>query len=246
MEVKPLRTPKMSGRVADVLRKMFIRGEIAEGDMLPPESELLQQFGVSRPTLREAFRVLESQSLIEMQRGVRGGARVTRPTRQTLADYAGLIMQYEGVTLKDVYDARAVIETPMVVRLATDRDPAAIAKLEEIVARERDGRTGDEGFTGQTDFHVAIARLSGNSTLQIISEMLHHIVEKANRTMQPTEGARADRALRKSAKTHAMVLDLIKAGDADGAAALWNRHLVKAEEYLLTGSTLSTVLDLLD
>ena len=246
MEVASFREPKMSDRVADVLRKMFIRGEIPEGTMLPPEAELMQQFGVSRPTLREAFRVLESQSLIEMQRGARGGARVTRPTRQTLASYAGLILEYEGVTLKDVYDARAVVETPMVVQLAKDRNPAVIAELEEIVARERAHKTGEEGFSVQTEFHAAIARLSGNNTLQIISEMLHHIIEKANRSMQPASGARADQALRRSAKTHALILDLIKAGDADKAAALWNRHLHKAEEYVLAGSELSTVLDLLD
>ena len=88
MEVTSLREPKMADRVATVLRRMFIRGEITEGTMLPPESELMQRFGVSRPTLREAFRVLESESLIEVQRGVRGGARVTRPRRETLARYA--------------------------------------------------------------------------------------------------------------------------------------------------------------
>ncbi|MCV7177814.1 FadR/GntR family transcriptional regulator [Mycolicibacterium sphagni] len=246
MEVSSLREPKMSGRVADVLRKMFIRGEIPEGTKLPPEAELMAQFGVSRPTLREAFRILESQSLIEMERGVRGGARVTRPARETLAGYAGLILQYDGVTLRDVYDARAVLETPIVAQLAKDRDPAVIAELEAIVAREGSKLTGEEGFTNQTGFHAAIARLSGNQTLQMLSEMLHHIIEKANRSMQPTEGARADRALRRSAKTHAMVLELIKAGNADEAAQLWHRHLVKAEEYVLAGSESSTVVDLLD
>ncbi|MDZ7887387.1 MAG: FCD domain-containing protein [Mycobacterium sp.] len=246
MDVANLREPKMSDRVAAVLRKMFIRGEIPEGTMLPPEAELMARFGVSRPTLREAFRVLESQSLIEMQRGARGGARVTRPTRQTLAGYAGLILQYEGVSLKDVYDARAVVETPMVIQLANERDPAVIAELEDIVARERNLKSGEAAFADQTDFHAAIARLSGNSTLQIISEMLHHIIEKANRSIQPTKGARADQALRRSAKTHAMILDLIKSGDAEGAAALWSRHLRKAEEYVLAGSESSTVLDLLD
>ena len=74
MEVTSLREPKMADRVATVLRRMFIRGELAEGTMLPPESELMERFGVSRPTLREAFRVLESESLIQVQRGVRGGA----------------------------------------------------------------------------------------------------------------------------------------------------------------------------
>lgn len=246
MEVTSLREPKMADRVATVLRRMFIRGEIPLGTMLPPESELMERFGVSRPTLREAFRVLESESLIQVQRGVHGGARVTSPTRQTLARYAGLILEYEGVTLKDVFDARATLETPMVVQLAVDRDPAVIAELEEIVARESAHQSGGEAVTALTDFHAAIARLSGNKTLQIVSEMMHHIVEKANRSLQPTKGSRAEQAARKSAKTHAMVLDLIKAGETQKVAELWNRHLQQAEEYVLAGSELSTVVDLLE
>ena len=246
MEVTSLREPKMADRVATVLRRMFIRGEIPEGTMLPPESELMERFGVSRPTLREAFRVLESESLIVVQRGVRGGARVTRPRRETLARYAGLILEYEGVTLKDVYDARVTLETPMVVQLATDRKPAVIAQLEKIVEAEEQLKPGSDAVGQLTDFHAAIALLSGNKTLQIVSDMLHHIVEKANRSLQPTEGARAEQAVRRSVKTHRMVLDHIKAGEADEAAELWKKHLRKGEEYVLSGSELSTVVDLLE
>ena len=245
MEVTSLREPKMADRVATVLRRMLVRGEITEGTMLPPESELMERFGVSRPTLREAFRVLESESLIKVERGVRGGARVHRPRRETLARYAGLILEYEGVTLKDVYDARVTIETPMVVQLAKDQNEAVIADLEEIVNREAQLK-GTEAIDARTDFHAAIARLSGNKTLQMINEMLHHIIEKGNRSLQPSTGPRAEQAARRSSKTHRMVLDLIKAGDADKAGELWSRHLQKAEEFLLSGSELSTVVDLLE
>ena len=246
MEVTSLREPKMADRVATVLRKMFIRGEITEGTMLPPESELMERFGVSRPTLREAFRVLESESLIEVQRGVRGGARVTRPRRETLARYAGLILEYEGVTLKDVYEARLTLETPMVVQLAKDQDPAVIAELQKIVEREAELPPGGETVDKLTDFHAASARLSGNKTLQIVSDMLHHIVEKGNRSLQPTEGARAQQAVTRSVKTHRMILDMIKAGEAEQAGALWKKHLQKAEAFVLSGAELSTVVDLLE
>jgi DNA-binding FadR family transcriptional regulator len=245
MEVVNLREPKMADRVAAQLRRMFIRGEIKEGSMLPPESELIEQFGVSRPTLREAFRVLESESLIEVQRGVRGGARVSRPSRQTLARYAGLILEFEGVTLKDVYDARAALETPMVVELAKSRDPKAIAELERILNEEADVEGGDS-VDRRTEFHAAITRLSGNKTLEIVSSMLHHIIEKANRSLQPSTGPRGESAGRRASKTHRMLLDHIKAGDADKAAALWSRHLQKAEEYVLSGAEMSTVVDLLE
>jgi GntR family transcriptional repressor for pyruvate dehydrogenase complex len=245
MEVVNLREPKMADRVAAQLRRMFIRGEIAEGTMLPPESELIERFGVSRPTLREAFRVLESESLIEVQRGVRGGARVSRPKRETLARYAGLILEFEAVTLKDVYEARAALETPMVVQLAKQRNSKAIAELEKILAQEAE-LTGSEGVDIRTEFHAAIARLSGNKTLEIVSSMLHHIIEKANRSLQPTTDQRGEQARRRAHKTHQMLVDLIKVGDADKAAALWNRHLQKAEEYVLSGAEMSTVVDLLE
>jgi GntR family transcriptional repressor for pyruvate dehydrogenase complex len=246
VEVTNLREPKMADRVATILRKMFIRGELAEGTMLPPESELMERFGVSRPTLREAFRVLESESLITIQRGVRGGARVTRPRRETLARYAGLILEYEGVTLKDVYDARVALEAPMVVQLAKDRKSEVIAELEAIVEREAALTPGQGAIDTLTDFHAAIARLSGNKTLQIISSMLHHIVETANRSLQPTNNSRAEQAVRRSAKTHRMLLELINSGEADKAGELWQRHLRKAEEFVLSGAELSTVVDLLE
>jgi len=213
--------------------------------MLPPESELMERFGVSRPTLREAFRVLESESLIQVQRGVRGGARVTSPTRETLARYAGLILEYEGVTLKDVFEARATLETPMVVQLAKDRNAKVIAELERIVDLEA-AAEGAEGVDARTDFHGAIAKLSGNKTLQIVSAMLHHIIEKANRSLQPTKGAKAEQAYRKSGRAHRKLVEYIKAGDAEKAGELWSRHLKSAEEYVLAGSELSTVVDLLE
>lgn len=186
VEVVNLREPKMAARVAEQMRRMFIRGEIPEGALLPSESTLMERFGVSRPTLREAFRVLESESLIEVQRGVHGGARFTHPKRETLARYAGLILEYQGVTLEDVYEARAALETPMVKQLASDRDPAIIAELEEMIARET-VHTGGAAVDIRTEFHAAIAHLSGNRTLQLVSEMLHHIIERANRSLQPIQ-----------------------------------------------------------
>ncbi len=134
----------------------------------------------------------------------------------------------------------------MVVQLAKDRNAAVIAELEKIVEREVQLNPGGEAVDQLTDFHAAIARLSGNKTLQIISAMLHHIIEKANRSLQPTKGDRAEAAVRRSAKTHRMVLELIKAGDAEKAGELWSKHLQKAEEFVLAGSELSTVVDLLE
>ena len=68
--------PKMAEVIVERLRRQIVRGELTEGEALPSEHELQARFGVSRPTLREAFRILESESLITVRRGAHGGALV--------------------------------------------------------------------------------------------------------------------------------------------------------------------------
>src|SRR5438128_6589250 len=101
-----VRVPKAAELVAGHVRSQIVRGELSEGDALPPESALMEQFDISRPTLREAFRILESEGLITVRRGARGGARVQVPTGDMAAQYAGLVLQHRSTTLSDVFDAR--------------------------------------------------------------------------------------------------------------------------------------------
>src|SRR3954449_12843182 len=119
-----VRVPKMAELVAQQLRRQIIRGELSEGEALPSEAALMAKFGVSRPTLREAFRVLESEGLISVRRGAHGGARVHTPNGDVAARYAGLVLEFRGATLEDVYDARAVMEPPCARRLARNRTKA--------------------------------------------------------------------------------------------------------------------------
>src|SRR5438445_51107 len=109
---RAVRVPKTAELVAAHLRRQIVRGELKEGDALPPETALMEQFSVSRPTLREAFRVLESEALITVRRGSHGGARVHVPNGDVAARYAGLVLQFRETTLADVLEARAVIEPP--------------------------------------------------------------------------------------------------------------------------------------
>src|ERR1700743_249632 len=74
-----IRAPKTAELIAANLRRQIVGGGLKEGLALPPEAELMEQFRVSRPTLREAFRILEAESLITIRRGSRGGAQVTAP-----------------------------------------------------------------------------------------------------------------------------------------------------------------------
>ena len=110
IDASRVRVPKMAELVAQQLRRQIIRGELPEGAALPSEAALMTQFGVSRPTLREAFRVLESEGLINVRRGAHGGARVQIPNGEAAARYAGLVLEFRGATkrLGSVLDAEVL------------------------------------------------------------------------------------------------------------------------------------------
>ncbi|MCA1845417.1 MAG: winged helix-turn-helix domain-containing protein, partial [Actinobacteria bacterium] len=100
-----LRIPKAAEQMPRELRRRIVIGELPEGSPLPPEDELMAQFGLARTTIREAFRVLESEGLLVIRRGAGGGARVRAPSVSAVARYAGLVLQFEGATLADVHEA---------------------------------------------------------------------------------------------------------------------------------------------
>jgi DNA-binding FadR family transcriptional regulator len=241
-----VRVPKAAELVAADLRRQIIRSELAEGDALPSESELMARFGVSRPTLREAFRVLESESLITIRRGARGGARVQPPGQEVAARYTAFTLEYRGVTLRDVYDARTVLEVPSVGKLALDRTDQDLAVLTDALERQ-ESVSGDmvQSIRLHGDFHTLVVRLAGNQTLTLLNEMLHDIVETANTSLQPSTGPAVERARQSTNKTHRRLVTYIQARDQRRAEDLWRRHLEEAEGYLLGDDVVSRVSDLL-
>src|ERR1700730_3414140 len=118
---RQLRIPKAAELIAGQLRRQIVRRELSEGEELPSEAELMARFDVSRPTLREAYRILESEGLISVRRGARGGARVHMPKADVAARYAASVLQANGVLLSDVYEARTMIESSAAAVLAARR-----------------------------------------------------------------------------------------------------------------------------
>src|SRR3546814_20122980 len=92
-------------KIADELRELIVSGELDEGDSLGKETELIERFGVSRPSLREALRILEAEGLISVMRGVLGGVVVHRPDQRQTARTAALVLQARHVPLADVFSS---------------------------------------------------------------------------------------------------------------------------------------------
>ena len=112
---------------------MVVDGQLKDGDFLPHEADLITHFQVSRPTLREAVRVLESERLVEVRRGSRTGAKVRVPGAEIVARPAGLLLALSGATLADVMTARTAIEPQAAKLLAEEGTAEAHQELARLV-----------------------------------------------------------------------------------------------------------------
>ena len=132
-------------QIADELRALIVGGELSEGDSLGHEPDLVERFGVSRPSLREALRILEAEGLITVVRGVLGGVVVHEPDERMTARAAALVLQARNVPLADVYDARSLIEPTAARVVAASRSRrSAAAELRKLIDEQerRDRRPG--------------------------------------------------------------------------------------------------------
>lgn len=243
-----MRVPKTAELVATHLRRQIVRGEINPGDALPPESGLMEQFGISRPTLREAFRVLESESLITVRRGAHGGARVSAPDSDVAARYAGLILEYRGATHGDIHRAAALIEPPCARQLAIRHTSEDITRLRDAVAAEKATLDDPLGLVDAQDaFHALLIELTGNQTLILLCSMLRNIIGRANAAYAVgATDAKAQKAQAlKGHRAHVRLVGLIEAGKADEAERLWQRHISSADDVVNAGGP-KTVLELTD
>jgi DNA-binding FadR family transcriptional regulator len=235
--------------IARQLRRRIIRGDLTEGEVLPSETELIEQFGVSRPTLREAIRVLEAESLVVVKRGARGGIEVSVPRVETAAHYAGLLLEYQRATLADVFGAAAAIEGPCVAILARNRTTANLKRLRAAVADEREvGERPADLLERQNDFHRVLIEMAGNQTLTVLSNVLRHIIEVATERYISDPafgGADKDSAARAATRTHEKVIALIAERDAVSAEALWRKHILATSAQLRRSGVGNSVLDLL-
>jgi len=238
-----VRAPKTAELIAAQLRRQIVLGDLRPGETLPPETQLMEQFGVSRPTLREGFRILETEALIRVRRGSRGGAQVMAPDLSVAARYVGLLLQIQGTTIDDVYEARMVAEPVCARLLAKRRKKQDIADLNEVVEElesaiaSRDDSVPDPALWSRLTyrFHELIMQRSGNRTLAVQGAVLQDIVAthlelRVSRNFDETE---SPERFQRAVLGYKRLVALVEARDADGAERHWRRHMEAAAQYLL-------------
>jgi DNA-binding FadR family transcriptional regulator len=236
-----LRAPKTAELIATDLRRQIVRGQLTSGQTLPPEVALMAQYGVSRPTLREAFRILEAESLISVRRGSRGGAQVTTPDPSVAARYVGLLLQLQGTPVDDVYEARMMAEpycARLLARRRTRKDLQDLRACRDELRRVVDTAAARPDPAQWTEvsgrFHQLVVQRCGNRTMALQCAVLQDIVathlqltvaQAFGEVEQPSWFNRAVRSYDK-------LIELVEARDADGAETHWRRHMEMAAKVL--------------
>jgi GntR family transcriptional regulator, transcriptional repressor for pyruvate dehydrogenase complex len=162
---------RISETIVAQVRQLMRQGQLRPGDRLPAERDLCEQFGVSRVTVREALRMLESSGLVEIRVGARGGAFVTAPTSDHIGDGLADMLSLSVISASDVTEVRVILEVgivPLLVERATEQD---LDDLERMCQAARDAlRSGDDTMDMSAEFHVRIARATHNHALALLVE----------------------------------------------------------------------------
>jgi GntR family transcriptional regulator, transcriptional repressor for pyruvate dehydrogenase complex len=178
---------------------------------------------------------------------VRGGARVQVPDIAVAARQVGMVLQYRGALLSDVYDVRAVLEPAAARMAATRRTSADLARLQEALDRHQQSLEDPRAsFAADADFHRLIVEISRSETLQVLSAMVTDIIREGDRSYADSHDWRHEQKLAEVAlKAHTRLVELIRKRNGEQAEEAWRKHLIESAKIVLGDRATATVVELL-
>ena len=228
-------------QVEDGLRRAILSGQVQSGDKFPSEAELARQFNVSRPTIREALRTLESEGLVRKVPGAGGGSFIRSVDHHSLGtmlqESMHNLLKLGTVTFDEVSVVRQYLEAPSAAFAALNRTEEQLQELRDIVDQQRKSSI-DDPEVPRLDalFHGAIGRMSGNRVLASFIEALHRESEPVHYLeLSPEVG-------RETVLQHKEILRAIASQDADAAESAINEHLTYLRKYISVASEASGII----
>jgi DNA-binding FadR family transcriptional regulator len=218
----------MPALLAEAIAEAIVSRGLQPGDRLATEAEMIAEYEVGRATLREALRVLEAQGLIEVRVGAGGGPFVARPGSHRLARMLSLQLRMSGVTLREVLDARLIIEPSLAGQAARRRGDGHVAALRANQRELEAAPRGSAAFLRVNEaFHTLIAAASGNQPLAALWSALAAIADGHEAGVRYTPAA-----LGAMIAAHRKITDAIITGDAGEAAGAMTVHLEATQAYI--------------
>jgi DNA-binding FadR family transcriptional regulator len=213
-------------RIVQQVEDAVARGEIKPGERLPSEREMVAQFGASRPTVREALRVLESRGMIRSRPGDPNGPEVLAFTPRGLAEQMAWLARVEGVGVAELVSYRMILDGSANMLAARLRSEAELEAMEQTIAAMEAAidKGFDEFSRADVAFHDAVAQASRNPLIQVSNQVVREVV--LTLISDKVSKARNRKALmRESLEHHQEVLEAIRQRDGVGAARISRRNL---------------------
>lgn len=229
---QPIVTQGAARQIADRIRDEILSGRLKSGDRLPTEENLSEAFAVSRPTIREALKILAAQHLVRSRRGPTGGAFISAPQiselQASLATMSKVMLMLGGFDLESILEARERMERVCVSLAAERRSEADLETLRREIEIQRSEQLSDEAFcASDVRFHQAIAAATGNPVLQFS-------LAPSLEGLQPVENlvVYRHRDRLRVADQHDRLLARIEARDGDGAQEIVSEQIAYLRERL--------------
>jgi GntR family transcriptional repressor for pyruvate dehydrogenase complex len=217
--IQPIKKTRVAEEVADRIRMLILDGTFPQGQPLPSERVLTAQFGVSRGSIRDAFRMLETIGLLETRHG-RGTFPHELTVDRLVAPLASM-MTYQQDLQGELLDVRRMFE-PAVARAAatrmTDEDFADLQRI--LDAQRRKLKTGQSAIVEDTAFHAALARSTRNRVVMSLMATLNDLLVESRTLSLKQKGRPA-----KSIEGHEAVVAALRLRDAEGAARAMSDHI---------------------
>src|SRR6266571_3430445 len=223
---RSVRTRRVSDQIAQQLQTAIFSGKLKPGDRLPPERELAERFEASRSSVREAIHTLEMAGLVAIRPGAGGGAQVTEPDFDLLANTLRTMLRTGRFELAELYQARLLLEpgvAEIAARVADDEDIALLrASLEEgrhLLARK--AQTAPASY----NFHFLLAKAAKSNLLLMLISSLMDLVHKSDQVSGPRPQLSPP-----IVRAHEAIVDAIERHDADEARRLTTEHLLEIQQ----------------
>ncbi|MAQ85752.1 MAG: GntR family transcriptional regulator [Maritimibacter sp.] len=223
---EPIKRRKLSDEVQERLLALIRSQKLKPGAPIPSERELMAEYQVGRPAIREAMQNLHRMGLIEIKHGER--PRISEPSLQALVEPMALSMHHllthSSSTMENLKEARLLFEIQMVRIAATRRTDADVQLLREVLAKQESLRSEPEGFLQHDGlFHCQIAEISGNPLFASVSSAIFDWLAQFH-----VELVRHPGFEQLTLDEHAEILEAVAAQDADAAERAMSDHLTRA------------------
>lgn len=222
-QVQPVR---LYQRIVEQIEGAIATGQLKPGQRLPSERELVAQFGASRPTVREALRVLESSGLVRSRPGDPNGPEILPFSPNGLTKQMTRLVQVDEMSIAELVSFRMILDGSANLLAARLRSEEELAVMEQTIAvMETSIDRGFEEFSeADVAFHDAVAEASRNALIQVCNKVVRGVV--LSLISDKVTRARNSKALmRESLQHHEEVLDAIRAGDGPAAARISRQNL---------------------